>query len=330
MGLSMGKLLTKENFLQVVLLLGAITLSLDTWLFFDQQSSLCTTSDCQIVGQYVRLGEQFLIVVGGAFFWLLWAVVFFACRYKKPFLWNLAMILIFGGLAFDGVLLGYQVFGLDLKCHLCFGVGLCLWIGLGGFAWVRRSLTVFVLGGAVFLGSVSANALLLFTPRPPKLQEIAFCSRPAQEEFASKKYFLFFSFRCAHCTEVLVNLAVNKPWQGNWYLISIDNTRQGMMKLARVLDSPLLKENPFVPILKIKAKDKIENFPVQDSLHELVKEARAYFSFHGYRAIPLLVVHSGAGKEVILHGSDSIAKYLWENGLIHKWLSLKKIRDLNN
>jgi len=318
----MSKLLNKENFLQVILLLVAMALSIDIWLFLKQQASLCTTSDCQVVGQYVRLGAHFLVVVGAVFFWILWAIVFFACRYKRPFLWNSVMVLIFGGLAFDGVLLGYQAFGLNLQCYLCLGVGLFLLIGLGGLAWVRRSLLVFVLGGAIFLGSFSANALLVFHPNPPQLKEIAFCNRQAKDSVTSDDYFLFFSFRCAHCTEVLVNLAKNKPWHGNWYLISIDNTRQGMMKLARVIDSPLLKKNPFIPILKVKSQKKSEPIAIPDTIQESVKKARVYFSCHGYRSIPLLIVHSGPNKEVVLHGSESIAKYLWEKGMVEKWLDL--------
>lgn len=318
--------MTKEFFLQMVLLLGALALSIDTWLFLQQESSLCTTSDCQVVGQYVRLGEQFLIVLGGVFFWVLWALVFFACRYQKQILWNCISVLLFGALAFDGVLLGYQVFGLDLRCYLCIAVGLCLWITLGGFAWVRQSLVIVLLGGVVFFGAISANALLVFTPRCPQLEEIAFCHRPAKENYVQERYYLFFSFRCGHCTEVLANLAMSEPWQASWYLISLDNTRQEMMKLAKVLDSPILPQNPFVPILRVKGKKNVEPIAIPDSLMKEVKNARRYFSLHGYRSIPLLIVHAGPNKEVVLHGSESIARYLWEEGLIRKWLTLQELK----
>ncbi len=129
-----------------VLLFFAMGLSLEVLLQVVYASSLCTTTSCQVVGEYVKFGELALIKAGAAFFWLLWLLLFFAHRYDKKWLWGSITLLLFGALAFDGALLGFQFVGLKENCLICIGVGLALFTSLFMLARIQNSRLLAMLG----------------------------------------------------------------------------------------------------------------------------------------------------------------------------------------
>lgn len=65
------------------LFVAASFLSGEVWMQAVRHTSLCTTSACDVVGEYIRFGEGNLIKMGAAFFWFLWGLVFFGGRYDK-------------------------------------------------------------------------------------------------------------------------------------------------------------------------------------------------------------------------------------------------------
>ena len=56
------------------LFLAASFLSAEVWMQAIRHTSFCTTSSCDVVGEYVRFGEGNLIKMGATAFWFLWAL----------------------------------------------------------------------------------------------------------------------------------------------------------------------------------------------------------------------------------------------------------------
>lgn len=302
------------------LFLAASFLSVEIWMQAVRHTSLCTTSACDVVGEYVRFGEGNLIKLGATFFWFLWCLVFFGGRYDKKWIWGLASILLFGALAFDGAILGFQFMGLKEKCLLCILVGSALGIGLCLFAWVRRSLLTAFLGMAVWCGGFAANAVLDLNVVPPAITDTALIYYETAPDNAPQ-HVLFFSLHCDHCAKILANLSVNaKNLPGKWHLSCTDNKEEDMYRLAMILASNATKDNPFLEILRIETLEKVDPVPVPEDLRQTVRTARAYFKMKGYQGIPLLVVMERPGWEMVLRGETNIMEYLRVRGFLQREL----------
>ena len=320
----MKSIATAQNFFQFLLLAFALTLSVDVWLQYAHHSSLCTTSACQVVGEYVRFGELMLIKAGAIFFWVLWLLVFFAGRYDKAWLWGLITLILMGALAFDGGLLGFQFVGLQEKCQLCIGVGLALFVLVALFAWIRKSWLIFFLGLAVWCGGFAANSVLNFSTDLPVLQKTAFLSWPETREDPPVKrvprYHLFFSLSCGHCSKVIANLAVNKTDQADWTFHIMDHRDEDLARLAHILDSNQTASNPFLEILHWESEEEIPAIAIPDSLRDAIDGAKTYFSRSGFRGVPMLIVDERPGVRVTLSGANNITQYLRQKGLLKQFI----------
>ena len=300
--------------------LAALILSADIWLKLARKTSLCTTHSCQIVGEYVRFGETFLIVLGGSFFCILWLFLFFACRYDKKWLWTIVLTLLFGSLAFDGGLLGFQFLALKERCALCIGVGLALFFSLISLAWFRRSVTIVVLGLAVWSGGFTANSMLKFIPKIPKLSEVTVLSWHDKEVRNWPEFHLFFSLHCGHCSKVMANLAINNPGEFKWFLIPLDHRPEDMQKLAHLFNLAKKSKNIFRDILKFESEEEVEPVKVPEELEVKINSARQYFKSLGYKGVPLLIVREKPGVMLTLVGEKRILDYLKQRGVVRKYL----------
>ncbi len=313
-------------------LASALVLTLDVVLYLSQAGGLCQTQSCQAVGEYVRIGETSLRIVGAAFFWVLWLVFFLATRVNKPIFWHLAALWLLGALAFDGGLLGYQFVGLKLQCWLCIGVGAALFANLFSLAWVRQSWMIPCIGLAVWIGGFAANSTLVVASeagQPPRsgqiqsLERAAYVSSLAQGGRSNQDYYLFFSLNCGHCQEVLASLAMNAPFAVNWHLCSLDGSRQQLAKLAWVRKQAQMgtdpNENIFYLTLKAKQDKALKADHIPDRIRNAVEQARDFFASRGYRGVPLLVAKEGRGREVVLTGTTNIARYLHQEEVVKQW-----------
>ncbi|NLW80592.1 MAG: hypothetical protein GXY42_02815 [Desulfovibrionales bacterium] len=302
------------------LFLAASFLSAEVWMQAIRHTSFCTTSSCDVVGEYVRFGEGNLIKLGAMFLWFLWGLVFFGGRYDRKWIWGAATLLLFGALAFDGAILGFQFMGLKEKCALCIVVGCILFVCTCLFAWVRRSLSIAFLGVAVWCGGFVANAVLDLNVVPPAIADTAFHSYENAPSNAPQ-HVLFFSLHCDHCSKILANLAVNaQELRGKWLLACTDNKEEDMYRLATFLTSNATAENPFLEILRLESLDKVEPVPVPDELRQTVRTARAYFKMKGYQGIPVMVVVERPGWEMALRGEINILEYLRVRGFLQREL----------
>jgi len=308
-----------EWVLCLVLLLAGATLSVDRLVEMSTGSGMCTTSGCEVVKGYVRFGRDWLVLFGAGFFWLLFVLSVFAVSFGRDWLWHLVVLILLGAMAFDGGLLGYQFMGLRVMCWLCLGVGLALVLSLASLAWVRRSWLILALGAAVWAGGFAANSVLNVTRDTPSLADTAFVSKEAEKEPPQGDFTLFFSLHCGHCTQLMANIALNEPWSVNWHLSSIDTGEEDLMKLAHAVRNQNGTE-PFVRVLEVKAEDEVQPVEVPEKVIEAARNAQTFFTNRGYEGVPMLIAREGPGREVTLVGTQSIAQYLWERGLLVKWL----------
>lgn len=319
-------LLKKDYLLQGVLLLSALFLTANFYLISQGMQGICSSKGCEIAGQLLKFPEHNLIIAGAAFFWILWLLVFFACRYNKAMLWKIVTVILFGALAFDGVLLGYQFIEVEVICWLCIGVGGALLAVLLSFAWIRRSIFVIFLGVSIWCGGFMGQAVLFTNVQTPSLSQTDFLTRPAKDKESAKDFYLFFSLNCPHCSQVMANIVLNKAWDVNWHLCSVDKKSEELNILANILQTEGSREMPFVHILQSKQRENFQNVPVPSKLKQQVENAWTFFNSSNYKAVPLLVVREEVGRDIYLTGAQSIAKYLYEKDLIKKWYTVKRLK----
>jgi uncharacterized membrane protein len=309
----------REHLLQIFLLLCALALSLEYVLLYEGQPGLCQAESCRVVGRFVRYGEIFFVMLGALFFWLLWLVAFFGTRYNRPFLWNGLLLLLAGGLAFDGAIMGYQIFGLEELCWLCIGVAAGLAAALALTSLARRSLYVLLAGLIVWSAAFAPASVLQYEPRPPKLKETAFLSLPASKG-KDTAYYFFFSLDCGHCSEVLLNLALSRPETKGWHMCALNRDREDLSKLAAAMMQAKEPINPFTLVIQAKSGRAGKAKRVPDRLQHSVDRAASFFEARGYSGVPLLIVRESPGKEIALQGVNAIARYLFQEGLVSKWV----------
>ena len=302
------------------LFLCASFLSAEVWMQAIRHTSFCTTSSCDVVGEYVRFGEGNLIKMGAAFFWFLWTLVFFGGRYDRKWIWGLAALLLFGALAFDGAILGFQFMGLKEQCILCVAVGAMLFGALFLFSWVRRTLLMAFLGVAVWSGGFVANSVLDLNVVPPSVLDTSFTTWETAPDI-TPQHVLFFSLHCDHCSKIMANLSINaQTLPGKWHLSCTDNKEEDFYRMATVLSTEAGKENPFLEVLRVESLDEIDPVPVPDELRQTVRTARAYFKMKGFTGIPVLIVLERPGWEMVLRGEKNITEYLRARGFLKREL----------
>jgi len=311
----------RGQLLGVLVLLCAVGLSLDYILQSLGAGSLCGTQACKVVGGYVRFGEKWLVMLGSLFFWILFGLFFFACRYERQVLWRMSVLALIGAMAFDGALLGYQFMGLGLMCWICVGVGAGLALVLAAAAWRRRAWLLLAAGMAVWCGGFMANSVLQLTPDMPRLEETAFLEQSFAEGKNGPQYYFFFSLQCRHCSEVLYNMSRVSTAAGIWHFAAVNRDFASRAKLARAVRSSGNTSNTFKRILLAKRADLQENPRVPPRVRRATRKAGVYFKAMGFRGVPVLVVRKNSGVRISLTGVENISRYLWEKGVISEWAS---------
>ncbi|HKK32616.1 MAG TPA: hypothetical protein VJ934_03550, partial [Desulfomicrobiaceae bacterium] len=245
-----------------------------------------------------------------------WLLLFFAHRYDKKWLWGSITLLLFGAMAFDGALLGFQFVGLKENCLICIGVGLALFITLFLLARIQNSKLLALLGIAIWCGGFAANSVLNFSSKTPPLEECSVYSWGGEEGKKGPEMYFIFSLHCSHCSEVMANLAVNLPKQVRWHFVTTDGREQDLQRLAHVLAAENLEKNPFLEVLRIEAEEEVTPIEVPQGLEETIARARTYFVNNGFTGIPVLIARESARRQVTVRGANGIMEYLGETKLV--------------
>lgn len=294
--------------------IAALLLTLEYWLQRAGHGGLCPTAGCAVVGTFVKYGEITFIGMGVIFFWVLAGSLILGKRLDKPWLWRLTAILLTAGLAFDGGILGFQRFGIQEACVLCYAVGIALFLILASYGWMRRSLAIVVMGVAVWSAGFASQAMFVFPERTPELSRIVLTShRTAQPEGAELYY--FFSLHCPYCTQVLASLATHQPRSGTWHLVPLDTQPADQQKLSSLLDHPQISDNPFQAILSMEQAP-APDVAISPLVAEATHKAGIFLRNGGYRGVPLLLVQETPTRRIILQGRDPILNYLLEKRMI--------------
>jgi hypothetical protein len=303
-------------FLHAALLLTVAGLAWDIYLRVTTGGGICPTEACVIVGDYIRISELNLVLLGLAFFAVLWGVFFFASRYSHKWLWGLMSLLLLGALSFDGAILGFQYFSIKEQCHLCFGVGAALLVILMLLALVRKKVIILTLGLTVWLGGAVGGAILNIPDKAPQLEELAGITLSDPEAQQWPRFHYFFSLHCPHCTDVLINLAVNEPRGYKWNLLPLDTAPPDLRKIAWVMDLDMKEANVFYEIVRLEQSWEIPDIEVPEDLVHNIGQIRAYFRESGFRGVPLMIVDENPGRRLIITGGAGIISYLEDQGII--------------
>lgn len=294
--------------------IAASALSLEYWLQQAGRGWLCPTSACAVVGTFVKYGEKTFIGLGVVFFWVLAGLLYLGKRMDRAWLWMAIAILLTAGLAFDGGILGFQRFGIQEDCALCYAVGAALFLILLAYGWMRRSLAAVVMGVAVWTAGFASQALFLFPEKTPDLQEAVLTVHRGADPAGPKLYY-FFSLRCPFCTQVMASLAAHPPQGGDWYLVPLDTSPDDQRKLSALSDHPKAATNPFQAILDLE-QSPVPNVDISPRVAKAAHKGGVFLRNSGHRGVPLLLVQETPTKRVVLQGREPILNYLLEKRLI--------------
>ncbi|HDQ41524.1 MAG TPA: hypothetical protein ENN39_10925 [Desulfonatronum sp.] len=292
----------------------ALALSLEYWLQQTGRGGLCPTTGCAVVGTFVRYGEIVFIGLGAVFFWILAGLLFFDKRLEKSWLWMSVGILLAAGLAFDGGILGFQRFGIQESCILCYAVGATLFLILLSYSWARRSLAGVILGVAVWTAGFVSQALFLFPEKTPDLQETVLFTLHDAPSSGPQLYY-FFSLHCPFCTHVLASLAVHPPQAGQWNFVPLDTRPDDQRKLSALLDQSRTSGNVFQAVLDIEQAS-VPDVKISANVVDSTRKGGIFLRNSGYRGVPLLLVQETPSRRVVLQGREPILNYLLEKRLI--------------
>lgn len=294
--------------------IAALLLSLEYWLQRSGHGGLCPTAGCAVVGTFVKYGEITFIGLGVIFFWVLAAALFLSKYLDTPWLWRSTTVLLIAGLAFDGGILGFQRFGIQEACVLCYAVGIALFLILAVYGWARRSIAAVVMGVAVWSAAFASQAMFVFPERTPELSRITLVTHQTAEPGSAQLYY-FFSLHCPFCTQVLASLATHPPQSGTWHLVALDTEPEDQRKLSALLEHPAINDNPFLAVLALEQAPPPDG-PILPQVSEAARSAGVFLRNSGYRGVPLLLVQETPTRRLILQGRDPILNYLLEKRII--------------
>ena len=292
----------------------ALGLSLEFWMQQTGRGGLCPTAGCAVVGTFVTYGEKFFIGLGVIFFWFLTGAFFLARYWERNWLWVLIAVVLTAGLAFDGGILGFQRFGIQEACVLCYAVGIALFLILLAFGVARKSAAAVIMGVAVWSAAFASQALFVFPERTPELRETVLLTHRAGETPSPQLHY-FFSLHCPFCTQVLASLATHQPVSGEWNLVALDTQDEDQRKLAAILNHPAARSNPFQAVLDVE-RSAVPDLPIRPEISNAARKGGVFLRNSGYRGVPLLIVQETPTKRVVLQGRDPILNYLLEKRII--------------
>lgn len=254
-------------------LLAALTLTVEISLLLLGSKGLCTSEGCQVVDQLTTISPLLFNIVGLLFFLLLlpgWRHIGGQTGIRA----QLFRLLLLGGLAAEGVLIGFQLIVVDTFCLYCLIIFSCILL-LNLLAGIRQLLAGLFLFATVLL-AMSSLEFSQPADGSPTVTEGIFASRPSPT--ATTTAHLFFSSTCPHCKSVL-DVMVNDP-------------------------ALTIHFNPTDSISSLEVAGVTLNPNYSAAAN------RAFLRSLGIDEIPVLLVHTDAGGYVVIRGEQAILQYL--------------------
>lgn len=188
----------------VVALGGSLLTLLQIILLESGLEGICFSSGCEIVDSKTTVSPVFFNFFGLVFFQLVFWGVWFG-RKSKELRYYVGMLL-FAGLAAEGVLVSFQYIVVETFCTYCLII-LALVVLLNLLSGLHHAVT----GATIFLSVVIAFSSLQFTSTTTEpgsgLAELEKGAYAVLAGEASKpKLVLFFSSTCPHCEKVIQSM----------------------------------------------------------------------------------------------------------------------------
>jgi uncharacterized membrane protein len=236
--------------------------------------TICLNQGCEVVEKLTVLSPLYFNILGFFYFQaVFWTIRLLKSKFVSEF--ELTALLLFAGLAAEGVLLSYQIFAAQAICSYC--ILIFALVLLLNFVYSRKQ---FVTGVAVLIAISISFSLVTFAPARVSSQlhslnegsyGVKSCATP------TKEIYLIFSADCPHCENVIK---------------ALDNCNSCDFHLN--------------PIDKIKEFD-VDGLELNQDYSPEVN--RIMLSILGVKEVPVLVVKNNSGFS-FLKGENKILNFV--------------------
>lgn len=295
----------------LIALIGAISLSIESVLAL-KGKSLCQTTACTAVANFLKINESLLIAGGAIFFWLLFGCLFFSIKYPKK-LRLLPLIILGAAVSFDASIIGFQFFSIQKYCVICIAVALSLLFTVVFYCLYTKDFFIIVLFFCLWIGAFISHALIRLPPPQSASSQMTFYTIEERNSSATKqvqKTTLIFSLNCSHCLHVVDRLANTYPIDFPLNLVSIDQDRASLAKLSHFVEKANTQENPFDFLLELKKNESTPPSIVNREIIKMNKNGLNYLSNLGIKNIPVLIQDIDSNHKNVIIGSNNILSAL--------------------
>ncbi len=268
-----------SNFVKTKLfiaLVGSVLTLVQLVLLTVDSDGICFNEGCEIIDSLTTVSPIIFNAFGFVFFQLVMWCLWYSKKGGKGWLIFVNLLLL-GGMASEGVLVGFQYFVAETFCSYCLVI-FTLIIILTVFAGLRQILV----GGIAFLSVLLAFSSLQFSSA--RLQDKLSLEKGSfayvKKNDSDRQVYLFFSSSCPHCETVMESL----------YKTNLCNIRF----------------NPITPIESVTIGDAIKTDDYSPEIN------RRFLKGLGINEIPVLAIQD-EGSLQVLKGESRIVDYLKNN-----------------
>lgn len=269
--------------------------------------SLCLDKSCSTAGELLSFDKKFLIAA--AILWL--SLLYYFSKNKKHYC-AIYVGLLFGGVAFEGGLLGTLLRN-QIPCSICLIMALA--IGLLLSLLTVCNLKSGLIGFCVWLAAISSSMALTTDIQnfsSADLESSAFAQIESIPGPAN--YHLFIRFNCSHCRDLLSNLAKKPLKPGTWYLhfptAYADDT--DLRRAKYIHDYEGIKS--LFPVLKAKSDKNIGaiDLPLdeKDKYDAKSKNSQKFMNKVNFKGVPSLYLTVGKDVKAYVSGTRNIETFL--------------------
>jgi len=301
----------------------AMILSIEL-LMQSRGASFCKTVTCDIIDDYTRFSDTFILGVGILFFLLLSTAILITHRYAKAEWLSVVITLaLVGSMAFEGVLLGFQFFSLQSICLICAGTLATVFLLLTFWSLSVADNKILLTGAVVCVSSIIGMYIL--NPDPglgkneialaPVFQQIGFADPTVQK----RRLTLITSMTCPHCKTVVQQIALHKQAiaKDRLAFAFIGVNEKSLYKASLFAANAERTDNPMNLLSAIKSGQIINSMELSLPDDKILKNVRKknlrtsqFLQLMGLTGVPALIAEENTDHIHILVGSKEILQYL--------------------
>lgn len=286
--------------------------------FFQLQGgSLCKTTSCTIVGNYIKIQETLLIACGASFFWLLTGLFYFSRTYPRIFI-PLSFLVLATALSFDASIIGFQYFSIHAWCLICYITASFLITCALLWSISCKKIYFFLIFIFCWIGAFSSQTILKMPAPKAAFQQMIFFeseASSAEDHSVPKTITFIFSMKCPHCLELIKHISQMNYQKYDWKFACIDEDNESLTKVSTFLENVQDNSNPFEQLSYVKemVPEKPISLKKRDVLQKKASQALSYLANIGIQTIPVIVIRETSASQKILVGTELAKKELQKN-----------------